>query len=262
MLVLEYHSINDRRYDTLSVSSETFRRQIECLVDRGYRIVPLEVVAQGAATGLHDFSSPLAAITFDDGYRDNFEIAYPILKELGAPATIFLALDYIGTERPFPWDQLDDPSQSRALTWEMIEEMAAEGLVRFGSHTNAHADLTHISEEVAWEEIRGSRERLEERLALPVDSFCYPYSRTSPRLRALVDRAGYTHAWRTGGKETDVFDLPRVGVYRQTGWKEFRFKISPLGRRLQPGPIFGAIRAAGRELLTRHRRRTGAESIP
>lgn len=261
MLVLEYHSINDRRYDTLSVSSETFRRQIECLLDRGYRIVPLEVIAQDAATGPRDRSSPVAAITFDDGYRDNFEIAYPILKALDAPATIFLTLDYIGTERPFPWDRLDDPSQSRALTWEMIEEMAAEGLVRFGSHTNAHTDLTHLPEEVAWDEIHGSRARLEGRLGLPVDAFSYPYSRTTARLRALVDRAGYTHACRTGAEGTDVFELPRIGVYRHTGWKEFRFKISPLGRRLQTGPSFGGLRAAGRALLAR-RRRAGAESIP
>ncbi len=259
MLVLEYHSISDHRDDTLSVSSEGFRRQIKWLIDRGYMIVPLKAIAQGVATGLRDFPSPVAAITFDDGYRDNFEIAYPILKELNAPATIFLALDYIGTERPFPWDRLGDPTQSRALTWEMVEEMAAEGLVHFGSHTNAHLDLTRLPEEVAWQEIHGSRERLEERLGVPVNSFCYPYSRTTAWVRALVDRAGYTHACSTEGEGTDVFELPRLGVYRHTGWKEFRFKISPLGRSLHRGPSFEGLRAAGRAFLGR---RAGAESIP
>lgn len=259
MLILEYHSIDSRRSDTLSVSQETFRRQIEHLIAHGTRIVPLETIAQRAAGGPAAAGPLEAAITFDDGYRDNYDFAWPVLKDLGVPATIFLTLDYIGTDRPFPWDENTPASNSRPLTWEMVETMAADGGVTFGSHTHAHPDLSRLSQEAAWEEIHGSRLRLEERLGLPVHAFCYPHSVVTDWARALVDRAGYTHACRTGAHAWDVFELPRIGVYRHTGWKEFRFKTSPLGRQLQTRPALGGLRAAGRKLLGR---RAGAVGSP
>jgi peptidoglycan/xylan/chitin deacetylase (PgdA/CDA1 family) len=248
MLILGYHSVNDRRDNTLSVSAAAFRRQIEHLLASGYEAVPLQKIAERAASGS---DAREVAITFDDGYRNNYEVAYPVLSDLRVPATIFLTLDYIGTDRTFPWCRSIDPAVGRALSWDMVERMAGEGLVQFGSHTNSHRDLTRLSQVDAWEEIHGSRERLEERLGLPVVSFCYPASRTAPWVKALVDRAGYTHACRTGATGIDLFELSRVGVYRHTGWTEFRFKVTRLGRELRERPALRRIGDAGRAVLGR-----------
>ncbi|MDP3937197.1 MAG: polysaccharide deacetylase family protein [Deltaproteobacteria bacterium] len=253
MLILEYHSVSDRRADTLSVSTAAFRRQMTHLVEQGYRVAPLEEAASHAAGAPADEARPLAVITFDDGYRDNYENAYAVLRALRLPATIFLTLDYVGTDRAFPWDEGLAAGVSRALTWKMVEEMAGEGLVQFGSHTHSHPDLTRLEQDRAWEEIHGSRERLEERLGKSVSAFCYPHSRTAPWVNALVDRAGYTHACRTGARGGDVFELPRTGIYRHTGWREFQFKISPLGRQLAGRASLAGLRAAGAALLGRRR---------
>ena len=251
MLILEYHSVSDRRTDALSVSPAMLTRQIRHLRSHGYSIVPLSRIAQLAAGKLPDPDAREVAITFDDGYRDNFEEAFPILEEFSAPATIFLTLNYIGRVNPFPWDDHIDPTACLPLTWKMVEKMVTSGIVEFGSHTNTHRDLTLLSQEDAWEEIQGSRERLEERLDLTVSSFCYPISRTSECVKALVDRAGYTHACRTGASGGDVFELPRVGIYRHTGWTEFKFKITRLGRGLRENPSLRRIGEAGRALIGR-----------
>ncbi len=251
MLILEYHSVNDRSEDTLSVPAAAFRRQMEHLLACGYEIVPLQRIAERVAAGESVNTAREAAITFDDGYLDNYETAYPILSALHLPATIFLTLDYIGTGRPFPWSRRVDATEGRPLEWEMVETMASGGLVQFGSHTHSHRDLTRLSQEDAWEEIHGSRERLEDRLGLPVSSFCYPASRAEPWVRALVDRAGYTHACRTGAAGGDVFELPRIGIYRHTGWTEFRFKITRMGRELRERPLLRRLGDAGRAILGR-----------
>jgi peptidoglycan/xylan/chitin deacetylase (PgdA/CDA1 family) len=97
--ILLYHRINDDRDPFLpSMPVDQFRRQME-YVARNFKIVTLDDIAEGRITNSHRHH---VAITFDDGYRDNFTSALPILKELGLPATIFLATGYIGTGT-IPW---------------------------------------------------------------------------------------------------------------------------------------------------------------
>lgn len=97
--ILLYHRINDDRDPFLpSMPVHQFRRQME-YVARNFKIVTLDDVAEGRITNPHRHH---VAITFDDGYRDNFTSAFPILKDLGLPATIFLATGYIGTGT-IPW---------------------------------------------------------------------------------------------------------------------------------------------------------------
>ena len=95
-----YHRVNDDRDPFLpSLPVAEFRQQMEYIA-RNFHVVTLNDIAEGRIAG--NGSKYSVAITFDDGYRDNFTSAFPILKELGIPATIYLATGYVGTNR-IPW---------------------------------------------------------------------------------------------------------------------------------------------------------------
>jgi len=93
--VLAYHNVTDRSDPVFGLATSAFARQMRFL-HRYYRVVPLDAVSEMLA-GTRPWIERAVAITFDDGYEDNYHVAWPILRELGLPATIFLTTDYIGT---------------------------------------------------------------------------------------------------------------------------------------------------------------------
>lgn len=105
-LILLYHRIATTESDVhgLCVTPEAFRRQLEVL-SRGRRIVPLRELARAVMQG--QTIEGAVALTFDDGYRDNLEVAAPILAEFGAPATFFLTSEELDRPRRFWWDVLE-----------------------------------------------------------------------------------------------------------------------------------------------------------
>lgn len=105
-IVLTYHRISDSNYGDpfLSITPHNFERQIQYLTRR-FKVVSLQELVkhiQSQYSTLDDY----IAITFDDGYRDNYTNAYPILKKYKVPATIFLTTGFIGTDKLFWWDRL------------------------------------------------------------------------------------------------------------------------------------------------------------
>lgn len=245
-LILAYHRVNDWSRDPLTVAPAVFRAQL-ALVRRHWTVVSLsrlaDLLAGGAAT------PPRAAvITFDDGYHDNFLCARPILRELGLPATFFLAAACLETGRFLPREAegaRPPAGRDRPLRWGEAARLAAEGF-EIGSHTLTHADLAAAAPARAAREIGASRELLRARLGVPVDFFCYPRGRFTPATARLVAAAGYraalvTFPWRLGPRgdgprgRPDLFALPRVGVYGHTGAAAFRLKTCPAFQWRSPG---------------------------
>lgn len=216
-LVLAFHRIDAdlaSRGDPLSCSAERFRRFCAFLA-RHFQVVRLEALVQRLAGG-EDLSG-LAAVTFDDGYAQAFEQGAPVLRELGLPGCFFVVTDFLGTSRQALWDR-ERGISSRWMDWSQVRALAAQGF-EIGAHTRSHLDLARLSPELAREEIRGSKLRLERELAAPVRLFSFPFGgheHTSAGVRALVREAGFSCCIAAHGgvvsARSDPYDLPRVQV--------------------------------------------------
>jgi len=239
-LILTYHRVNDWSNDPLTVHPETFRQQLKSLKKR-HRIVSLEELVS-AKMKKADCKENLAAITFDDGYYDNYLFAFPILKELSCPATFFLTVSYVGTDELLPRDRKKGNLQKdRLMNWGEVLEMSEAGF-EFGSHSSSHLNLTTAGPAEAKKEIAESRIFLEERLKKPVIFFCYPFGSYSPEVEKLVKEAGYKAAFVTQQfskfnpirgflrnarrqEKADPYALARVGIYHHTSLWQFRLKM-------------------------------------
>ena len=208
--ILCYHNINDsdQKYTTVSVFN--FKAQMEFLHRHGYQTVSLNVIASdrrersnlnGIASSAprvlptgqrcsppcgtalqpprNDDGMKKIVITFDDGYRDNYENAFLIMKKLGFKGTIFCIGEKIG--------------QAGYLTKEEIREMAKSGF-EFGSHTLSHRDLPTLHSTEKEREIKDSKSFLSNELELNADYFCYPRGLYDPESVELVKQAGYRAA--------------------------------------------------------------------
>jgi peptidoglycan/xylan/chitin deacetylase (PgdA/CDA1 family) len=233
-LILAYHSVSGHRRDALAVRSARFDEQMSWLHRRGYRTVTL---ADYAGRGFRH-TSKTAIITCDDGYRDNFTVALPILRRYGFVATVFLVSDYMATDRIYPWDAPKIQAESernhyRILNWDEVSEMLECG-IEMGSHTCTHRDLVPLAAEDRWDEIQRSRHLLEQKLGREVVSFSYPRGDIDNQVIQMVARAGYQCGVITPtrtGIPFSPYTLRRIGVYHPNSQLVFRIKAIPMVRR-------------------------------
>jgi peptidoglycan/xylan/chitin deacetylase (PgdA/CDA1 family) len=214
-VVVAFHRVQDvDAADGLTVGVGAFERYCR-FFGRHFNVVPLQELVKR-----FEESRPLnreLAITFDDGYRDNFENAAPVLEKLALPATFFVVTQWIGTDI-VPWWDKQMGVRHPWMTWAQVESLHRRGF-EIGAHTRTHADLGAVNEEQAREEICGARRELESRLAAPVASFAYPYGGRRNIVdsnRELVRAAGFRCCCSGFGglntRGTDPFRLRRVPV--------------------------------------------------
>lgn len=185
--VLIYHRVNDHLApNELVVPIKKFRQQMEYLKEH-CEVIGIEELlkADGSRSNLDNVenspfrqgstSKPKVVITFDDGYRDNYLNAYPILKELGLPAAIFLITGMIGTDKKRP--RYQDLSSPDMLGWDEVHEMTHNGIT-FGGHTANHPHLSQLDAEKQRKEVWGSIRTLVpagQKDSVAQFIFCYPY---------------------------------------------------------------------------------------
>lgn len=169
-------------------------------------------------------------ITFDDGFKDVYENAFPILKKYNIPFTLYLTSGFPDHTADLWWIQMEeaydvdgfekemksiyesrtqmrdkmhkdtatdsDPSicNQLALSWEEIREMVECGLCTVGSHSVTHPGLTRLDNEQARQELSASKARIEEMLGIEVKHFSYPHSMQDPQIQQFVEEAGYSSA--------------------------------------------------------------------
>lgn len=212
--VLLYHRVNDALRDNVTIGVQQFDEHMRYLADH-YRVARFEDVLVG---DLPD-DGPIVAVTFDDGYLDNYEQATPILLKHGVHATFFVSTDNVGHNLPFAHDLSKLGRGLPAMTWDQARAMAREGL-GFGSHTAKHINLARTDAAIVEEELRTSKAAVERELGLDRVLFAYPFGKradiTAERL-GQVRAAGYAgNASAYGGLNRrgaiDPWDVRRFGV--------------------------------------------------
>ena len=219
-VIVAFHRVDDRNAgDALTVSVDAFERFCR-FFKRYYDVIPLGDLVTRLERGTS--VAGCLAITFDDGYLDNYENAAPILRELGLPATFFIVSDYMQTDTVAWWDAQISPPPPW-MSWDQVRALADWGF-EIGGHTRTHANLGEISGDAAMKEIAGGRSILEERIERVVDLFAYPYGRVDALAednRDVVRKAGFRCCVSCHGgaitNRSDPFRLHRVPI---NGWFE------------------------------------------
>jgi peptidoglycan/xylan/chitin deacetylase (PgdA/CDA1 family) len=220
-----YHQIGDSSDSGLTVSVEAFAAQMRLLKKNGYHTISLEDMA-GWLESDNSLPRKGVVITFDDGFKNIYTHAYPILEEHGFSATVFLVVDFLGKTNN--WSENKEDLRSPLLS---AEEIASMPNISYGSHSLSHCHLTQIPESEAYEEIVSSGKKLEDQLQVPIHSFCYPYGDYNESLVRLVEQAGYCCACSTrkGNRHRpeDRFFLKRIPI-TEISLRRFKYRLSSL----------------------------------
>jgi peptidoglycan/xylan/chitin deacetylase (PgdA/CDA1 family) len=161
----------------------------------------------------------------DDGYADNRELAAPVLRRFGFPASVFAVSDRIGGAAD--WDGAGALTGRRLLDWDDLRALQHSG-VGVGAHTRTHPRLPEQTGEALADEVEGSRKELSERLVSSIDAFSYPFGRV-PDAVAAVGRAGFACACGIGRglnyPGMPLLELRRVPVDGDTSMLRFALVV-------------------------------------
>lgn len=224
--VLMYHRISDSvEPDILNTHPVMFARQMERLREEGYAVLAPDEAMGRLENGTLAPQSVL--ITFDDGYRDNYTEAYPVLRRFGYPALIFPTTDFVrgkaSHSRYRSWKE-----EVPYLTPDQIGEMRGNG-IHFGSHGKTHAPWTRLSLAESEEELGESREWLERWTGTPVALLAYPNGLYTPDHPGLIERLGFYGAFTTRAgtntRETPRFELRRTEISGRDSLTDFSGKL-------------------------------------
>ena len=215
--ILMYHSIRDvaqsvHPYYEINTSPAMFGRHMEFLKESGYTSVGLEEAVKHSGDRKPGWRP--VVITFDDGFLDFYSTAFPILRQHGFSATVFIPTGLLSDQRS-QWKGAD------LMTWSEVRELQACG-VRFGSHTVSHPELERLDDKQVSREVSQSRQTLEDKLGIPIKAFAYPYAfpehnkAFTRRLGGILESHGYEVGVSTvigRARSTDnPFFLPRLPI--------------------------------------------------
>jgi peptidoglycan/xylan/chitin deacetylase (PgdA/CDA1 family) len=254
-VVLGYHGVAAvRRRDDLSrllVAPDRFREHIELLLEAGFRFVTLAELARLAAGGTPP--PGFAALTFDDGMRNNHDVALPILSAYAIPATVYVTVGFI--DQTSPWIATDGAGamMSRA----QLRELLVAGW-ELGAHTMTHPDLSTLSYEDCLREIRDSRLALEEIGGSAVVTFAYPFGFYGPAAIAAARDSGMIAAVTTGSGSWAPYEMTRAMIGSGEPLPLVLLKLTDRYEPLLQNAPMRALRRASKQVRGRIQRRASA----
>lgn len=223
--VLLYHKIDlptpDVKVRGAYTAPRFFEKQLAYLVRNKIKVVTVgELIEHFNQTG--SYPERTLAISFDDGWKDNYRNAFPLLKKYGMTATIYVVADCLGRTT----DQVVAPGEAARehMTVDDVHEMAACG-IEFGSHTMSHSLLNNTSPDETEKEIVESKSFVEELTQTQCKTIAYPAGFFTEHAKNSARNAGYLAAFSTiyGDDDgDDLFELNRTEILRRDKYM-FRF---------------------------------------
>ena len=205
--ILMYHRFGETKYTTTNIRLEQFDAHLERLQSGDFTVWPLPRIVEYLQTG-QPLPDRTVAITIDDAYLSVYEEAWPRLKALNMPFTVFVATQPI------------DANRYGYMSWDQLRELQAGG-VTIGSQTRTHPHMHKISIERSKSEIAESNARFIAELGMRPDLFAYPYGEYDMAVIEAVKQAGFTAAF---GQNSGIahgyngfFELPRFAMNEQYG---------------------------------------------
>ena len=210
------------------VSRSTFRKQMESLAQYGFCTPTIANILCGATGNCRTGKQPIV-ITFDDGYLDLYENAFPVLQEFGLSAVIFVVGD--PSCRVNSWDTDADLSNIELLRPHHIRRMSESG-IQFGTHSFTHPSLPGLSDTELDKELSGGKEALERIVHNPFPVLAYPYGNVNERVKIAAKRAGYQCAFSSYSGPlkyaSDLFEIRRIFMTNRSSRIYLRYKASGL----------------------------------
>lgn len=212
--ILMYHSISaDKHVSSFQydISASSFKHQLSTLANIVEFVHPTDLRSMGDITNTEE---PQVLITFDDGYYNNYSVSYPILRDLGIPALLFVPTEFMRN----PLDTF--------LNWSQVRELADDDLLNIGSHTCSHWNLKMLSSNDIAYEIKQSKKELEKHVDQEVYSISYPGGGFNQEVIQCVERSEYEFGFkdRSQTRATNQYTLSRISVDKSNyqPWKLLR----------------------------------------
>jgi len=225
--ILMFHSISHAGGAT-SITPPAFAAQMQALQDAGLPVLSLDQVAEGLSGGT-PLPAHSVALTFDDGFQDFADTAWPQIKRRGWPVTVFLPTDRMGGAENWK-GQMSPPRP--LMSWQEVIRLSREG-VDFGGHTATHADMPTLSPAELTHEIRASFDAIKARTGRAPRHFAPPYGHSTAPVRQAIVQV-FATSCGTGLGQTrpgaDLQDLPRLEMFYFTNMTRWRRHLEGRGR--------------------------------
>ena len=189
--ILMYHEIRDQYDNMMCISQKEFSRQMSLLKRQNYKTISLARLKKGVENN-EETNEKLVVITFDDGHEGVYSNAYPILRDNGFIATLYVVPSWIdgkemftrrigSTGKEIPLEE----QYSAFMSWENLKELSNHGY-DIGSHTFSHQLLVNLENEALKQELDLADKAIKDNLGLDVKHFCYPYGSFNEQIRELI----------------------------------------------------------------------------
>ena len=217
--ILLFHKIDDFfEWGITRQKTSQFEREIRFLYENGYKTAAIEESEE------LDSKNKKVILTFDDGYENIYQNAFPILQKYEMFGYVFIPTGYVGKTNS--WDANLGNKKFKHLTWQQIEEMSKYGFI-FGSHSINHPDLTKLPDKHLQYELKVSKSELERKLGKKVDLLSYPFGKTNSKVCAKAQEAGYKKGFTIckNASQLNDFAISRKPLYLIDSLLSFKIKL-------------------------------------